>query len=120
MMIAPSAAPKNIAKSDATRLANLELLPFANEESAPMPVIVNVGTVLVRSELPNSGIPRAHGKRRRIMARAGADSQIRFAAQTFVLEVVFLFIAAFCSIGYRSDLLDHSFQPFALIEQERR
>ena len=51
----------------------------------------------------------------RIMARAGADSQIRFAAQTFVLEVVFLFMAAFCSIGYRSDLLDHSFQPFALI-----
>ena len=45
----------------------------------------------------------------RIMARAGADSQIRFAAQTFVLEVVFLFMAAFCSIGYRSDLLDHSF-----------
>jgi uncharacterized membrane protein YoaK (UPF0700 family) len=51
----------------------------------------------------------------RIMARAGADSQIRFAAQTFVLEVVFLFMAAFCSIGYRSDLLEHSFQPFALI-----
>jgi len=64
MMIAPSAAPKNIAKSNATRLANLELLPFANEESAPMPVIVNVRTVVVRSELPNSGIPRAHGKRR--------------------------------------------------------
>ena len=51
----------------------------------------------------------------RIMARAGADSQIRFAAQAFVLEVVFLFVASFCSIGYRSDLLEHSFQPFALI-----
>jgi uncharacterized membrane protein YoaK (UPF0700 family) len=32
-----------------------------------------------------------------------------------VLEVVFLFMAAFCSIGYRSDLLEHSSQPFALI-----
>jgi len=51
----------------------------------------------------------------RIMARAGADSQIRFAAQAFVLEVVFLSVASFCSIGYRSDLLKHSFQPFALI-----
>jgi uncharacterized membrane protein YoaK (UPF0700 family) len=48
------------------------------------------------------------------MARAGADSQIRFAAQAFVLEVVFLSVASFCSIGYRSDL-EHSFQPFALI-----
>src|SRR5258705_13319361 len=51
----------------------------------------------------------------RIMARAGVDSQIRFAAQAFVLEVVFLTVASFCSIGYRSDLLEHSFQPFALI-----
>src|SRR5467141_932785 len=51
----------------------------------------------------------------RIMARAGADSQIRFAAQAFVLEVVFLSVASFSSIGYRSDLLGHSFQPFALI-----
>jgi len=51
----------------------------------------------------------------RIMARVGADSQIRFAAQAFVLEVVFLSVASFCSIGYRSDLLEHSFQPFALI-----
>jgi len=51
----------------------------------------------------------------RIMARAGADSQIRFAAQAFVLEVVFLSVASFCSIGYRSDLLEHSFHPFALI-----
>jgi len=51
----------------------------------------------------------------RIMARAGVDSEIRFAAQVFVLEVVFLLAASFCSIGYRSDLLEHSFQPFALI-----
>src|SRR5260370_23846840 len=51
----------------------------------------------------------------RIMARAGPDSQIRFAAQAFVLEVVFPSVASFCSIGYRSDLLKHSFQPFALI-----
>jgi uncharacterized membrane protein YoaK (UPF0700 family) len=51
----------------------------------------------------------------RIMARAGADSQIRLAAQAFVLEVVFLLAASFCSIGYRSDLLENSFQPFALI-----
>jgi uncharacterized membrane protein YoaK (UPF0700 family) len=50
-----------------------------------------------------------------IMARAGADLQIRFAAPAFLLEVVFLSVASFCSIGYRSDLLEHSFQPFALI-----
>jgi uncharacterized membrane protein YoaK (UPF0700 family) len=51
----------------------------------------------------------------RIMARADADSQIRFAAQAFLLEVVFLSVASFCSIGYRSGLLEHSFQLFALI-----
>ena len=51
----------------------------------------------------------------RVMARAGADSQIRFAAQAFLLEVAFLFAASFCGIGYRGDLLEHSFQPFALI-----
>src|SRR5258705_4790111 len=51
----------------------------------------------------------------RIMARAGADSQIRFAAQAFLLEVAFLFAASLCATGYRSDLLGHSFQPFALI-----
>jgi len=51
----------------------------------------------------------------RIMARAAADSQIRLAAQAFVLEVVFLLAVSFCSIGYRSDLLENSFQPFALI-----
>ena len=51
----------------------------------------------------------------RIMARASADTQTRFAAQAFLLEVVFLFAASFCGIGYRGDLLEHSFQPFALI-----
>src|SRR5246127_4519390 len=51
----------------------------------------------------------------RVMARATADSQIRFAAQAFLLEVAFLFAASFCGIGYRGDLLEHSFQPFALI-----
>src|SRR5258706_14265514 len=49
------------------------------------------------------------------MARANADSQIRFAVQAFLLEVAFLFAASFCSIGYRGDLLEHSFQPFSLI-----
>jgi uncharacterized membrane protein YoaK (UPF0700 family) len=51
----------------------------------------------------------------RIMARANADSQIRFAAQAFLLEVALLFAASICSIGYRGNLLEHSFQPFALI-----
>ena len=51
----------------------------------------------------------------RIMARASADSQIRFAAQAFLLEVAFLFAASVCGIGYRADLLEDSFQPFALI-----
>jgi uncharacterized membrane protein YoaK (UPF0700 family) len=50
----------------------------------------------------------------RVMARASADSQIRFAAQAFFLEGIFLLAASFCSIGYRGDL-EHSFQPFALI-----
>src|SRR6478752_2630495 len=51
----------------------------------------------------------------RVMARASADSQIRFAAQAFLLEVAFLITASFCGIGYRGDLLEDSFQPFALI-----
>src|SRR5215475_8245468 len=41
----------------------------------------------------------------RIMARAGADSQIRFAAQAFLLEDVFLFAASLSAIGYRRELL---------------
>jgi len=51
----------------------------------------------------------------RIMARAGADSQIRFAAHAFLLEVVFLLAASFWAVGYRGDLLENSFQPFVLI-----
>jgi uncharacterized membrane protein YoaK (UPF0700 family) len=51
----------------------------------------------------------------RVMARASADSQIRLGAQAFLLEVVFLFAASFCGTGYRADLLEDSFQPFALI-----
>src|SRR5215470_13565185 len=51
----------------------------------------------------------------RVMARASADSQIRFAAQAFLLEVALLFLASLCGIGYRADLLEHSFRPFALI-----
>src|ERR1700693_4387612 len=48
MTTAPNAAPKNIAATAATLLANLGLLPFASEESAPMPVIVSVRTVVVQ------------------------------------------------------------------------
>ena len=51
----------------------------------------------------------------RVMTRASAHSQIRFAAQALLLEVAFLFAASFCGIGYRGDLLEDSFQPFALI-----
>jgi len=51
----------------------------------------------------------------RIMARATAEAQIQFAVQTFLLEVVFLFAASFCAIGYRGHLLEDSFQMFALI-----
>jgi hypothetical protein len=49
------------------------------------------------------------------MARASANSQIRFAAQAFLLEVALLFAPSFCGIGYRADLLEDSFQPRALI-----
>ena len=51
----------------------------------------------------------------RAMARANPDSQIRFAAQAFLLEVAFLLAASVCAIGYRGNLLEDSFQPFALI-----
>jgi len=51
----------------------------------------------------------------RITSRATADSRIRFAAQAFLIEVIFLSAASFCSIGYRSDLLGHSLQPLVLI-----
>src|SRR6266852_8705055 len=48
MTTAPNAALKNIAAIDSSLLANLGLLPFASEESAPMPVIVSVRIVVVR------------------------------------------------------------------------
>ena len=51
----------------------------------------------------------------RIMAPATTDSRIRFAVQAFLLEIAFLSAASLCSIGYRSDLLEHSFQPLVLI-----
>jgi uncharacterized membrane protein YoaK (UPF0700 family) len=51
----------------------------------------------------------------RIMARADADSTIRFATQAFLLEDVFLFAASLCAIGYTRNVLEHSFQSFALI-----
>ena len=51
----------------------------------------------------------------RIMARATAEAQIQFAVRTFLLEVVFLFAASSCAIGYRGHLLEDSFRPFALI-----
>jgi len=47
--------------------------------------------------------------------RGSADSQIRFAAQAFLLEVALLFAASFCAIGYRGYLLEDSFQPLALM-----
>jgi uncharacterized membrane protein YoaK (UPF0700 family) len=51
----------------------------------------------------------------RIMARADAGSAIRFATQASLLEGVLLFAASLCAIGYTRDVLEHSFQPFALI-----
>lgn len=51
----------------------------------------------------------------RVMARANPESQVRFAARAFLLEMALLFAASFCGIGYRGDLLKDSFQPFALI-----
>jgi uncharacterized membrane protein YoaK (UPF0700 family) len=51
----------------------------------------------------------------RIMARESADTQIQFAVQAFLLEVLFQFAASLCAIGYRGDLLEHSFQSFTLI-----
>src|SRR5258708_2177867 len=51
----------------------------------------------------------------RAMASTTPDSQIRFAAQAFLLEVAFLFAASFWGTGYRVDLLEDSIRPFALI-----
>src|SRR5260370_36091769 len=39
----------------------------------------------------------------RIVARAGSDSQIRFAAQAFLLEVIFILSTSMCAIGQRTD-----------------
>jgi uncharacterized membrane protein YoaK (UPF0700 family) len=51
----------------------------------------------------------------RVMARANPDSQIRFAAQAFLLELTFLLAASFCSIGYRGDWDGSPSQPFSLV-----
>jgi uncharacterized membrane protein YoaK (UPF0700 family) len=51
----------------------------------------------------------------RIMVRADAGSAIRFATQAFLLEDILLLAASLCAIGYRRDLLEHSFQAFILI-----
>lgn len=51
----------------------------------------------------------------RIMVRASTESTIRFAIQALVLETFLLFAAALCAIGYKRELLEHSFQTFALI-----
>ena len=51
----------------------------------------------------------------RVMTQANPNSQIRFAAHVFLLEVAFLFAASFFAIGYRGDLLGDSVQPFALV-----
>jgi len=57
MMTAPNAAPKNIVATDASLLANLGLVPFAIEESAAIPVIVRVRTVVVRSGIASFRTP---------------------------------------------------------------
>jgi uncharacterized membrane protein YoaK (UPF0700 family) len=51
----------------------------------------------------------------RIMARASRDSQIRFAARAFLLEVIVLTAASLCGIGYKGDVMRPSVQPLALI-----
>src|ERR1700690_1193913 len=43
-----------------------------------------------------------------VMARANADSQIRFAAQAFRQEVAFLRAASLWARGYRGDFWEHS------------
>jgi len=51
----------------------------------------------------------------RIMARAGADSQFRFATRAFLLEVVALTAASLCAIGYEGNVVEPLVQPLALI-----
>jgi hypothetical protein len=45
------------------------------------------------------------------MARASANSQIRFAAQAFLLKVAFLFAPSFCGIGYRASVFPRLLIP---------
>ena len=66
MLTAHNAAPKNIATTDSTLLANLGFLPFAIEESAPMPVIVSVRTVVVRSGIASLRTPRLDREARKL------------------------------------------------------
>jgi len=49
----PATAPANISATDNARLAHPGLLPPASEESAAIPVIVSVSTVVVRSRSPS-------------------------------------------------------------------
>src|ERR1700747_2200672 len=52
-MIEPNAAPANIATTAAIRRCKRGLVPRARDESAAIPVIVNVSTVVVRSGMAN-------------------------------------------------------------------
>jgi len=53
----------------------------------------------------------------RIMARPSRDShiRIRFAAQAFLLEVLFLTAASLCAIGYTGQVMEPSVRLLALI-----
>src|SRR5262245_29311269 len=53
----------------------------------------------------------------RIMARPSRDShtRIRFAAQAFLMEVLFLTTASVVAIGYRGDVMKGPLRSFALI-----
>jgi uncharacterized membrane protein YoaK (UPF0700 family) len=51
----------------------------------------------------------------RIMAEASGDSQFRFAARAFLLELVVLTAASVCAIGYKGGVVEPSVQPLALI-----
>jgi len=65
-MTAPKAAPKNIAATDPSLLANLGLVPFAMEESAAIPVTVSVRTVVVKSGIASfrtAALRVPHGER---------------------------------------------------------
>jgi uncharacterized membrane protein YoaK (UPF0700 family) len=51
----------------------------------------------------------------RIMALGSVESQMRFAAQAFLLEVVVLGAASLCAIGYKGDVWEPSGRPLALV-----